>query len=141
MWEQCGGIAKSSGKVCKCGRLVRYGMALGTKRASARRVSGVAQQTLWQVSLPDQVRVSKALLDEWKMRIKAGHEESKEMTRGKRECLYGQGKCGRHVGGGTAVSRSELDFFSTVGEALRQKPAACVESALVTLVEYYDRNM
>ncbi|MCD7461520.1 hypothetical protein HAX54_046337, partial [Datura stramonium] len=39
MLEQCGGIAKSSGKVCKCGRLVRHGMTLGTKRASAVGIS------------------------------------------------------------------------------------------------------
>ncbi|MCE5166486.1 hypothetical protein HAX54_020443, partial [Datura stramonium] len=82
MWEQCGGIANSSGKVCKCGRMERHSMAWA--------LSGHRQwhTSLWQVSLLDQLGVSKALLDEWRMIIKARHEGSKDIARGKTEMAW-----------------------------------------------------
>ncbi|MCD7467751.1 hypothetical protein HAX54_005369, partial [Datura stramonium] len=59
----------------------------GSEAASARKCRQW-HTSLWKMSLSDQVRVSKTWLDEWKMRIKAGHEESKEMARGKMDMSW-----------------------------------------------------
>ncbi|MCD9558820.1 hypothetical protein HAX54_016446 [Datura stramonium] len=53
------------------------------------QMANVGSGTLYvEMSLPDQVRVSRLGRDEWKMRIKARHEECKEMTRAKTEMTW-----------------------------------------------------